>query len=149
MIVFDLDSLPLTKKARKLLEVLEDFTPLLNRLAVAAQGIWTRKFRAEGPGWAPLSEATLLRRKKEGEGAQILRDTGRLFQSLTDSASEGSVFKLDSTTLEIGTNLEYAAVHQDGSQAKNIPRRPFLPDEDEIAPVFSRIIERYYKEFVP
>jgi phage virion morphogenesis protein len=92
-------------------------------------------FRAEedpwGASWARLSAATLARRR--GASAQILRDTGRLANSISYRAGKDSV--------AVGTNVIYAAVHQFGA-AKGafgrtrrgapipwgrIPARPFLP----------------------
>jgi phage gpG-like protein len=50
--------------------------------------------------WRPLRPSTVAARRKSGEGAQILRDTKILQNSITYSASsEGAV---------IGTNIEYA-----------------------------------------
>lgn len=145
MIVIDLDNLNLSKEAEALLDTISDFTPLLKDLAAAAEGIWLEKFRREGPGWLPLAESTLEKRRKEGKDANILRDDGRLFMSLTDSASEGAVRDITPTSLEIGTNLEYAAVHQLGSKDGRIPARPFLPDEREVIPDFERVIRNHFQ----
>lgn len=74
--------------------------------------------------------------------AQELVDTGTLLNSI--SVQEGSEGKTDAT-VEIGTNLEYAAIHEFGgsinqnnawgreiSQTIHIPARPYLrPSLDE------------------
>ena len=145
MILVDLNSLNLSKEAEDLLNDLDDMTPLLKRLGQAAQRMMSEKFRQEGPGWAELADSTLDRRRKDGKGAQILRDTGRLFLSLTDS-NDGSVYELTDKMLVLGTNLKYAAVHQFGSRDQRIPARPFMPDPSELAPMFSRVIERYFRD---
>lgn len=81
----------------------------------------------DGNVWAPLSAAT-LRKKRRGTNAKPLRDTGRLMNSITSrNATQNSV--------EIGTNVIYAAIHQFGGTAgKNhratIPARPFFPVDD-------------------
>ena len=143
MITIDLDDVALNKETEAILASLDDLTPLLKALGSAAHGIWNEKFRREGPGWQPLADVTLAKRRKNGRGAEILKDDGKLFASLTDSASEGSVYELSSKALTIGTNLEYAAVHQFGSKDRKIPKRAFLPDASEVAPEFERVIKRY------
>jgi phage virion morphogenesis protein len=86
-----------------------------------------------GDKWDSLKESTLARRRKGGEGARILRDTGRLAASFN--------YKASSSQVVVGTNVEYAATHQFGAEkgafGKNkrgimipwgkIPARPFLP----------------------
>lgn len=77
----------------------------------------------------------------------ILRDTGVLFNSLspgeltgeggranystpTDKGGEDQVFRLLDNGVVVGTNVAYAAVHQNGNASNpKIPARPFLPRE--------------------
>lgn len=145
MITIDLDHVALSKETEAILASLDDLTPLLKALGSAAQEIWSEKFRSQGPGWQPLAEVTLAKRRKNGRGAEILKDGGQLFASLTDSASEGSVYELSSKALTIGTNFEYAAVHQFGSKDGKIPKRAFLPDASEVAPEFELVIQQYFE----
>lgn len=89
-------------------------------------------FRAQedpwGAPWAPLSETTLARRR--GTSAHILRDTGRLANSISA--------RVTGTAVEVGTNVIYAATHQFGRPTNRfyntprgarapIPARPFMP----------------------
>lgn len=148
MIVIDLDRLNFAAATRDLLEDLTDFQPLLKRLANECEDIWAEKFRAQGPGWAPLSEATLEKRRKDGKDAEILKDDGIMFNALTSAvggAEAGSVYELSDTQLVIGTNLEYASAHQD-SQRDWLPKRPFLPEPGEVEEDFTRVIERWAAE---
>lgn len=124
----------------------DDFSPLLEELGIQVYGFWAKKFRAQGPGWAPLAESTLARRRQQGKGAQILRDEGRLFNSLVAKFGEGAVYKVSPVSLEMGTNLEYASVHDSGSPSRHIPRRPILPNDREIDPIVKRVVERFVKE---
>ena len=124
----------------------QDFTPLLSELGSQTYVLWRNIFKAEGPGWAPLSDKTLARRRKKGRGAKILRDEGRLFNSLISQFGEGAVYKLEKRTLTAGTNLPYAAVHQYGSKEKNIPRRPILPSEKQLSPMIQRTLLRFLRE---
>ncbi len=60
-----------------------------------------------GKSWQGLKASTLRKRRKAGKGAQILRDTGRLMNSIAHTAGDSEVV--------IGsTNVEYAAIHQFG-----------------------------------
>lgn len=68
---------------------------------------------------------------------EILRDTGVLLNSLSFGEVEpiggeytppaDQIFKLTGSGVIVGTNVPYAAVHQNGSKKKGIPARPFLP----------------------
>lgn len=157
MIVIDLNTLDFSQDVEAVLEGLNDFTPLLMKLATVAENVWNEKFKAEGPGWRRLEDSTLRRRRKGGEEANILRDEGTLFRSLTDAVSEGAVRNITPTSLEIGTNLKYAAVHQFGSTESgvnkhgkpwrhNIPARPFMPEEQELLPLFESAIREHFKQ---
>lgn len=69
-------------------------------------------FRAQqapdGTPWEPLKASTLRRKsnKKRGSAAKILRDTNRLYQSLT--------YQHDSEHAQVGANMKYARIHQHG-----------------------------------
>ena len=72
-----------------------------------------------------------------------MRDTNRLMNSITYNAGSNEV--------EVGTNVEYAAIHQEGGTAGRgggvrIPARPFLgvsqEDEAEIIDIMNDYIGR-------
>lgn len=120
-----------------------------------------------GIPWAPLSLTTRIRRitkiasnftqsgrirARVSGDAQPLRDTGRLAQSISVQAGPQSV--------DVGSNVEYAAVHQFGARKGafganrrgspipwgDIPARPFLPvdENDELpADLNARIGQRF------
>ena len=67
--------------------------------------------------WTPLKPATLFRRRKEGKGARILRDTGKLMNSLTPISSK--------SIAEVGTRTIYAKTHNFGDKKRKIPQRKF------------------------
>ena len=142
-----------------------DLTPAMRKIAQALLLETERNFEAEGrPKWTPLTEATKHARlggkkayKKNGEltaaaqrrqdaGFRILQHTGQLAASITTD--------YDSSRAAIGSNKEYAAIHQFGGKTRahtirpvkakalafggtvvksvnhpgsNIPARPFLP----------------------
>ena len=81
--------------------------------------------REQGEGgkpWKPLRESTLLarsmRRKKRTASSLILKDTGRLRQSIQSDYSDGNA--------KVGTNIVYGATHNYGDNSRNIPERKFL-----------------------
>ena len=80
-----------------------------------------KNFRAEGrpTRWAPLSPMTLAMRRKEGKGAKILQDTGH---------GKGSIVYevVSNQKVQIGTNLGYMKIHQEGGSIK-IPARDIYP----------------------
>jgi phage gpG-like protein len=57
--------------------------------------------------WKPLRPSTIAARRKQGKGAQILRDTAVLQNSITYSAQQDGV--------TIGTNVEYGPWQQFGT----------------------------------
>ena len=71
----------------------------------------TRRFETEsgpdGTKWTPS-------RRARKEGGQTLTDTARLRQSVTHNATADSV--------EVGTNLPYAAIHQFGGEIQRAAR---------------------------
>lgn len=108
----------------------------------------------KGVAFMPLSPVTLARRRKQGRGAQILRDTGRLLNSITHHA--------DDTTVEVSADAVYAAAQQFGNPDNRmfgkapapIPPRPFFPIDatgnadlpdawrDETVDIMSRFVDR-------
>ncbi|MBF0168793.1 MAG: phage virion morphogenesis protein [Alphaproteobacteria bacterium] len=121
-----------------------DLKPALNDIGMSMVVATQRRFETEtdplGRPWRPLSAVTLAARAggrlyiKSGKrltakaakvinSGRILRDSARLYQSITHAVSGQGV--------EIGSNLVYARIHQMGGQAGRgkkvtIPARPFL-----------------------
>ena len=62
---------------------------------------------AAGTAWNALSENTLAARRKKGAGAQILRDTGKLKQSIDQIVNRNEV--------RVGTTLEYGLYQHGGT----------------------------------
>jgi phage gpG-like protein len=123
----------------------------------------------DGEPWLPLKnprDRPRDRRARGGEGnkQRPLRDTGILMASLTGSG-EGHVERIEDRRLIWGTNVDYAAVHQDGAEipeqkrakpwvfnsggktiftrkiaAHSIPARPFLGINDDMLELIDEII---------
>lgn len=114
---------------------LTNLTPVMRSIGQTLRTNVDLGFRGEhdpwGVPWRPLSEATL--RQRRGTSAQILRDTGRLANSMT--------YRADRNSVSVGTNVEYASDHQFGMPRGgrgqdrqgapipwgDIPARPMLP----------------------
>lgn len=79
-------------------------------------------FATGGHGaWPPLSDPTLAKRRKDGAGAQILVDTGRLAASINPQNIEA-----EDDYIEVFTNVKYAKYHVSPLPRKKIPLRDFL-----------------------
>jgi phage virion morphogenesis protein len=122
----------------------------MKRAGVLMLGSIGKNFDAQGrpDKWSPLSQWTLDRRRKEGKGAKILQETGRLKQSMS--------YKLEGDNeVAIGTNVEYAKLHNEGGSLKvgkrtaKIPKRTFLmfqeEDKENIVKIFSEYLEEITK----
>jgi len=99
----------------------KDLRVPLKRCGILMLSSIDKNFRAEGrpKRWAPLSPMTIAMRRKKGRGAKILQDTGH---------GKGSiVYKVVSNQkVQIGTNLGYMKIHQEGGSIK-IPARTIRP----------------------
>ncbi len=97
----------LVERARQVLGRRPSFKPLLCAIGLEMVTSTGRRFETgtapDGSRW-PSSLAALQ------EGRQTLIKTGRLRDS--------STYNVTSTDVEIGTNVEYAGVHQDGAQTR-------------------------------
>ena len=95
-----------------------DMTPAMRKIAGTLAMVVEDNFEAEGrPRWTPSQRAS-------SEGDVTLQQTGRLASSI--------VTDYDAASVVIGSNVEYARIHQLGGQAGRgrkveLPARPYLP----------------------
>lgn len=95
-----------------------DMTPAMRKIAGTLAMVVEDNFEAEGrPRWTPSQRAS-------SEGGVTLQQTGRLASSI--------VTDYDAASVVIGSNVEYARIHQLGGQAGRgrkveLPARPYLP----------------------
>ena len=119
---------------RKLLELAqksENLRPLMKNLAGIFASATEDNFKNEGrpDKWTELSEATKKQRtKKKKWPGQILQVSGQLASSISTQYDDESAI--------IGSNLDYAAIHQLGGDAGRgkkvkIPARPYLKLADD------------------
>ena len=88
-------------------------------------------FALKGPGAYPdLSEKyKKVKRNIIGEVYPILKLSGDLEKSITDASSPDNVLRIDPTSLEMGTTIDYANYHQqegDFPSTGKMPLRKFL-----------------------
>jgi phage virion morphogenesis protein len=116
----------IARRLDALLRVAGNRTPTIRKIGAAILFSTQRRFEREqapdGTPWRPLAPATLAARGRGGT-PQILRDSGRLYASLTYRATNDEA--------AVGTNVVYGAIHQLGGRAGRggkaaIPARPFL-----------------------
>ncbi|WP_300827079.1 phage virion morphogenesis protein [Helicobacter sp. UBA3407] len=134
-------------KLQRLSKALENKTPLLRRIANTLQNTIEESFDKQaspfGEKWKDNAPST--KRKKQGN--KILIKSGLLSQSFTS--------KITGDSAQIGTNKQYAPIHQFGGKAGrnkkvNIPARPFLPinKDKQIPQDLGLELEEMVKEWV-
>lgn len=104
------DSL-LRQALRRLTQATTDLTPALKRIGEHLVGsIKGDRFESEtapdGTPWAPLKPATLKRKQRQKRILKTLQERGSLRRSI--------IYQVSANQLQVGTNLEYAAIHQFG-----------------------------------
>lgn len=158
--------------------------------AIMSQAI-ADNFEKEGPNWEPLKPSTIrqsvsktIRKRLEPvksggkltgytvkgtdqPARRILQRTGVLKKSATTPGAPGHVFRSSGTTIEWGTNLHYAGIHNRGGVLKNpgsnnafgikglktkahsitIPARPYLRLSDYwYAMLSAKVVSEYSKK---
>ena len=144
----DFDASEALRELRRLIQKCEDPRDALDAVGFEFSQLVDQTFEAQADpwnrAWKPLSPLTLRLRRKRGRVAklfsganlvtddagsvvgqvgEILRDTGRLSESITHD--------FEGDTLVVGTNVEYARHHQLG---RKVPYRPFLPVRQDGSP---------------
>ncbi|WP_278347743.1 phage virion morphogenesis protein [Helicobacter pullorum] len=119
---------------------------ILNEIGILTKNKSEESFEKQsspfGERWKVNVPATLIQKR----GNKILTQSGLLRTSLT--------YKLGNQSVTIGTNKEYAPIHQFGGKAGRgkrviIPARPFLPinDKGEIPKDFGESLENEVVEY--
>ena len=126
-----IDNQEVTQKLLELAKRGGNLRPLMKNIAGILAYSTEENFANEGrpDKWLDLSERTKKQRKKTGHWpGQILQVSGQLASSINTYYDDESAI--------IGSNLDYAAIHQLGGQiGKNksvsIPARPYLKLSDD------------------
>jgi phage virion morphogenesis protein len=157
MIEIQFDDREIIAALQRLAAQTSDLRPALEEIGAHIEASTKLNFSGQhdpfGNAWPSLSDVTLARRRKKGKGAQILRDTGRLMNSINHQVNSNSV--------EIGPDeVVYAAMQQFGAKQGafgrnkrgapipwgDVPPRPFMgvsdDDQDEILAIITQHIEQ-------
>ena len=141
------DNQEVHEKLLELAKKTENLRPLMKNIAGIFAYSTEENFKEEGrpDKWLDLAESTKKQRtKKRKWPGQILQVEGKL------AASINTFYDNDSAV--IGSNLEYAAIHQLGGQAGRnksveIPARPYLKltknDYEEIMATIKEMIKSF------
>ena len=112
-IVIDVDSQGAIRGVRRLAQKLDNPRPAFDAIGALLVDSAKERFEREaGPGGVPWKKS----RRAEEEGGRTLRDSGRLFDSITHNVLSDGV--------EVGTNVVYAAIHQLGGRTPPRVIRP-------------------------
>ena len=145
-IEIEFDNKEVHEKLLDLAKKTENLRPLMKNIAGIFAYSTEENLKKEGrpEKWLDLAESTKKQRtKKRKWPGQILQVEGKL------AASINTFYDNDSAV--IGSNLEYAAIHQLGGQAGRnksveIPARPYLKLTDDDYNEINHEIEKYLKE---
>lgn len=120
-----------------------DLTPALKTCAVliraAIKSCFANARAPDGTSWLPLKNPP----RRRGKSPKPLRDKGILMASAS-AFGAGHVETITPSSLTMGTNIEYASYHQDGTAT--IPQRAFLGVSDEVADKCQMVIADYVEE---
>lgn len=148
-VTLELDDRDVLRALTQMLYNVDHLEPALDAIGNAMKESillnFTEQHAPDGEPWETLSDVTLANRRKHGKGAEILRDTGRLNQSITHNTQAFAV--------EIGTDVKYANMMQFGGKRADfpwlwgdIPARPFVGfsehDIDEITAILRDYLNR-------
>lgn len=126
-----IDNKTVNEKLLELAKRGENLRPLMKNIAGIFASSTEENFKEEGrpDKWTELSEITKEKRKKKDKwSGQILQIEGQLVSSVNTQYDDNSAV--------IGSNLDYAAIHQLGGKAGRnkkveIPARPYLKLTDD------------------
>ena len=124
------------KDARPINRKIADDMMRVIRMTFTGQG------RRYGGSWHALDIATVREKRRRGLDHRILIARGRLMDSYTKPRSRNQILRIDRDTIELGSKLDYAAVHQFGDDDKGIPARPFIDFDHRDHSRWARIVER-------
>jgi phage gpG-like protein len=102
----------ITGKLEQVIAACQDFQKPLDLCGQYMFKSAAKTFNTSGHGmWKPLAKSTIARRRKKS--SKPLLDTGRLRRSVTGKGGK-NVYNITKHWLVMGTNVEYARIHQQG-----------------------------------
>ena len=145
-IEIQIDNAEVQERLLKIAEKTQSLRPLMKNIAGIMAYSTEENFKNEGrpDKWTDLAESTKKQREKKKKWpGQILQVEGKLAASINTFYDDDSAI--------IGSNLDYAAIHQLGGQAGrnksvSIPARPYLKLTDSDYKEILQECEQYLKE---
>ena len=145
-IEIQIDNAEVQERLLKIAEKTQSLRPLMKNIAGIMSYSTEENFKNEGrpDKWTDLAESTKKQREKKKKWpGQILQVEGKLAASINTFYDDDSAI--------IGSNLDYAAIHQLGGQAGrnksvSIPARPYLKLTDSDYKEILQECEQYLKE---
>ena len=146
-------------QARRILDELKtrlgDLRPVLEAVGQVIQSGTQQRFvdqqAPDGTPWAALSPVTIAMRRMRGVGGvEILRDTGRLMNSIS--------YVVQGDSVKVFTNVLYAPTHQTGAKKGSfgqgapwgdIPARPFLGTSESDMTAILEVLQGYLQANEP
>ncbi|MDA8121059.1 MAG: phage virion morphogenesis protein [Deltaproteobacteria bacterium] len=114
LIEIEIDDREIREALSRLAAKVRNLAPAMKNIGEYLQrSTWERFAQQKDPSgkpWAPLKPSTLARKKT----SKILIESSRLRDSI--------VYRADSDQVEVGTNVEYAAIHQFGGTVQHQAR---------------------------
>lgn len=112
LMTIDLNLTDVTRMINGMAEAGRDTSPLMRKIAGLLAATTALNFRDQGnPPWEPSAAA-------QARTGETLSHFGHLRRSITE--------KYDAGHAMVGTNIEYAAIHQLGGEVKHKPRETLL-----------------------
>ena len=141
-----IDSQEVEHKLQEIAKKTSDLKPLMKNIAGIFASAAEDNFAEEGrpDKWQDLSKVTKKLREKKGKWpGQILQVSGQLASSINTYYDNNSAI--------IGSNLEYAAIHQLGGQAGRnkkvtVLARPYLKLTDEDFEEIMDVIKKHLQQ---
>jgi len=102
--------------------------PVMQYIAEDFERIMEDQFASEGAStgteWAPLSDDWWEHKVNVGKDHGTLQYNQKLVESLTSDGAEGSIRRVTNNEVTMGTSIDYAIFHVEGTG--RMPRRNFM-----------------------
>jgi len=130
-IIGQVDSRAVLAKLKQLEDMGRDFREPMNQAGLYMMRETEKNFRSQkspdGSAWSPLADSTQAKRrkwKKSQHSNRTLQDTGTLMNSLINQSHSNAIFRVSQHSVELGTNVPYAGVHQFGGSTGAFTIKP-------------------------
>lgn len=123
-----------------------DLKPLFELLGEDFRDTERQQFAHEGYGWAPLSPAYAIRKRRLWGDKPILQASGALRSAMTERMTPGNITDIRETEAFYGVNLGqlYPRLHQTGASRANLPQRKVIDLREGDKRRMSKTMHRYF-----